>query len=78
MMNSPHSSFVSFATTQAQARSCDQTQIRKVSMLDMTFPAEYTGDVDFLENRANDVCDCMATLMIVEPSQRLVVYKWRQ
>jgi hypothetical protein len=50
----------------------------QVSMLDMTFPAEYTGYVDYMENRANDDCDCMTTLVTADPSQRLVVYKWRQ
>ncbi|TVU36988.1 hypothetical protein EJB05_18950, partial [Eragrostis curvula] len=41
---------------------------------DMTFIAEYTGDVDYLENRANDDCDCIMTLLLTaEPSKRLVI-----
>jgi hypothetical protein len=70
--------FRTFTTAQAQAISCDQTQIRKVPMPDMTFPIEYTGDVDYLENRANDDCDYLTTLVIADPSHRLVIYKWRQ
>ncbi|XP_052157552.1 probable Histone-lysine N-methyltransferase ATXR5 [Oryza glaberrima] len=41
---------------------------------DMTFIAEYTGDVDFLENRANDDGDSIMTLLLTEdPSKRLVI-----
>ncbi|OEL21161.1 putative Histone-lysine N-methyltransferase ATXR5 [Dichanthelium oligosanthes] len=41
---------------------------------DLTFIAEYTGDVDYLENRANDDCDCIMTLLLTaDPSQRLVI-----
>ncbi|KAF0893795.1 hypothetical protein E2562_029685 [Oryza meyeriana var. granulata] len=41
---------------------------------DMTFIAEYTGDVDFLENRVNDDCDSIMTLLLTEdPSKRLVI-----
>ncbi|KAL6853961.1 hypothetical protein ACP4OV_019990 [Aristida adscensionis] len=41
---------------------------------DMTFIAEYVGDVDYLEHRANDDCDCLMTLLLTEdPSQRLVI-----
>ncbi|KAK8454526.1 hypothetical protein SEVIR_5G470800v4 [Setaria viridis] len=41
---------------------------------DMTFIAEYVGDVDYLENRANDDCDCIMTLLLTaDPSQRLVI-----
>nr|CAB3475547.1 unnamed protein product [Digitaria exilis] len=41
---------------------------------DMTFIAEYAGDVDYLENRANDDCDCIMTLLLTtDPSQRLVI-----
>jgi [histone H3]-lysine27 N-methyltransferase len=41
---------------------------------DMTFIAEYTGDVDYLLNRANDDCDCIMTLLVTaEPSKRLVI-----
>ena len=73
MTNSPHSSSVSFATAHAQARSRNQTEIRKVPIQDMTLPAKYTGDVDYLENRANDDCNCMTMLLTVDPSQRLVI-----
>uniref|UniRef100_J3L866 [histone H3]-lysine(27) N-methyltransferase n=2 Tax=Oryza brachyantha TaxID=4533 RepID=J3L866_ORYBR len=41
---------------------------------DMTFITEYTGDVDFLEKRANDDCDSIMTLLLTEdPSKRLVI-----
>ncbi|WVZ67274.1 hypothetical protein U9M48_016378 [Paspalum notatum var. saurae] len=41
---------------------------------DMTFIAEYAGDVDYLERRANDDCDCIMTLLLpADPSQRLVI-----
>ena len=41
---------------------------------DMTFITEYAGDVDYLENRASDDCDCIMTLLLTEdPSQRLVI-----
>ncbi|CAO2195983.1 unnamed protein product [Urochloa humidicola] len=41
---------------------------------DLTFIAEYAGDVDYLENRANDDCDCIMTLLLTAvPSQRLVI-----
>ena len=41
---------------------------------DMTFIAEFAGDVDYLENRENDDCDCLMTLLwTVDPSQRLVI-----
>ncbi|KAK3163099.1 hypothetical protein QOZ80_1BG0097650 [Eleusine coracana subsp. coracana] len=41
---------------------------------DMTFIAEYTGDVDYLENRADDDSDCIMTLLLsAEPSKRLVI-----
>ena len=40
---------------------------------DMTFIAEFAGDVDYLENRENDDCDCLMTLLwIADPFQRLV------
>ena len=32
---------------------------------DMTFLAEYSGDIDYLENRANDECDCLMTLLLL-------------
>ena len=41
---------------------------------DMTFIAEFAGDVDYLVNRENDDCDCLMTLLwTVDPSQRLVI-----
>jgi len=40
----------------------------------MTFAAEFAWDVDYLENRENDDCDCLMTLLWkVDPSQRLVI-----
>ena len=40
----------------------------------MTFAAEFAGDVDYLENRENDDCDCLMTLLLTPyPSQRLVI-----
>jgi hypothetical protein len=46
---------------------------------DMTFLAEYSGDVDYLNNRANDDCDCLMMLLLrANPSQSLVICpdKW--
>jgi len=41
---------------------------------DMTFIDEFAGDVDYLENRENDDCDCLMTLLWTDdPSQRLVI-----
>ncbi|KQK11697.1 hypothetical protein BRADI_2g61717v3 [Brachypodium distachyon] len=41
---------------------------------DMTFIAEYTGDVDYFENRVNDDCDSIMTLLwTTDPSKRLVI-----
>lgn len=41
---------------------------------DMTFITEYAGDVDFLENRANDDCDSIMTLLsTADPSRKLVI-----
>ncbi|KAL6616775.1 hypothetical protein ACP70R_039045 [Stipagrostis hirtigluma subsp. patula] len=49
-------------------------QIADADIKDMTFIAEYVGDVDYLEHRANDDCDCLMTLLLTEdPSQRLVI-----
>lgn len=45
-----------------------------VDTKDMTFLAEYTGDVDFLESRANDNCDSIMTLLsAADPSKKLVI-----
>jgi len=41
---------------------------------DMTFIAQFAGDVDYLENRENDYCDCLMTLLLTaDPSQRLII-----
>ncbi|KAK3211671.1 hypothetical protein Dsin_016377 [Dipteronia sinensis] len=41
---------------------------------DMTFIAEYNGDVDFLNNREHDDCDSMMTLLLAtDPSKSLVI-----
>ncbi|XP_044487999.1 probable Histone-lysine N-methyltransferase ATXR5 isoform X2 [Mangifera indica] len=41
---------------------------------DMTFIAEYIGDVDFLKNREHDDCDSMMTLLLaIDPSKSLVI-----
>ncbi|KAJ0097564.1 hypothetical protein Patl1_27858 [Pistacia atlantica] len=41
---------------------------------DMTFIAEYIGDVDFLKNREHDDCDSMMTLLLAtDPSKSLVI-----
>ncbi|PKA59774.1 Histone-lysine N-methyltransferase ATXR6 [Apostasia shenzhenica] len=41
---------------------------------DMTFITEYTGDVDYLENREHDDCDSMMTLLLAtNPSHSLVI-----
>ncbi|XP_068316652.1 probable Histone-lysine N-methyltransferase ATXR5 [Pyrus communis] len=43
-------------------------------MKDMTFIAEYTGDVDYIKHRENDDCDSMMTLLLAtEPSKSLVI-----
>lgn len=41
---------------------------------DMTFIAEYTGDVDYIKNREYDDCDSMMTLVLgSETSSKLVI-----
>lgn len=40
---------------------------------DMTFIAEYTGDVDYLKNREKDDCDSMMTLLLANDSSRSLV-----
>ncbi|KAJ8769177.1 hypothetical protein K2173_000952 [Erythroxylum novogranatense] len=41
---------------------------------DMTFIAEYTGDVDYIRNREHDDCDSMMTLLLSkDPSNSLVI-----
>ena len=54
--------FLSF-TVQADANSKD-----------ITFIAQFAGDVDYLENRENDDCGCLMTLLLTaDLSQRLVI-----
>ena len=53
---------------------CSFTVQADADIKDMTFITEYAGDVDYLENRASDDCDCIMTLLLTEdPSQRLVI-----
>ncbi|XP_057542921.1 probable Histone-lysine N-methyltransferase ATXR5 [Amaranthus tricolor] len=41
---------------------------------DMTFIAEYTGDVDYIKNREKDDCDSLMTLLLAtDPSNSLVI-----
>lgn len=41
---------------------------------DMTFIAEYSGDVDFIKNRERDDCDSLMTLLLAtDPSKSLVI-----
>ena len=41
---------------------------------DMTFIAEYTGDVDYIKNREHDDCDSMMTLLLAtDPTKSLVI-----
>lgn len=41
---------------------------------DMTFIAEYVGDVDYIKNREHDDCDSMMTLLsATDPSRSLVI-----
>ncbi|KAL2906741.1 putative Histone-lysine N-methyltransferase ATXR5 [Bienertia sinuspersici] len=41
---------------------------------DMTFIAEYSGDVDFIKNRERDDCDSLMTLLLAtDPSNSLVI-----
>ncbi|KAE9608704.1 putative histone-lysine N-methyltransferase chromatin remodeling SET family [Lupinus albus] len=40
---------------------------------DMTFIAEYTGDVDYLKNREHDDCDSMMTLLLPSESAHNLV-----
>ncbi|XP_054805322.1 probable Histone-lysine N-methyltransferase ATXR5 isoform X2 [Prosopis cineraria] len=44
------------------------------SIKDMTFIAEYTGDVDYIKNREHDDCDSLMTLLLAtDPSKSLVI-----
>lgn len=41
---------------------------------DMTFIAEYTGDVDYIKNREHDDCDGIMTLLLAtNPAKSLVI-----
>ncbi|XP_065875746.1 probable Histone-lysine N-methyltransferase ATXR5 [Euphorbia lathyris] len=40
---------------------------------DMTFIAEYTGDVDFIKNREDDDCDSMMTLLLAKEEYKSLV-----
>ncbi|XP_022741490.1 probable Histone-lysine N-methyltransferase ATXR5 isoform X2 [Durio zibethinus] len=40
---------------------------------DMTFIAEYTGDVDYIKNRENDDCDSMMTLLLATDTSKSLV-----
>ncbi|XP_028798116.1 probable Histone-lysine N-methyltransferase ATXR5 isoform X1 [Neltuma alba] len=41
---------------------------------DMTFIAEYTGDVDYIKNREHDDCDSLMTLLLAtDPTKSLVI-----
>lgn len=54
--------------------SCSYTVVADGPIKDMTFIAEYTGDVDYIKNRERDDCDSMMTLLLAtEPSQSLVI-----
>ena len=41
----------------------------------MSFIAEYTGHVDYIENMANDDCDSIMTLLsTTDPSKKLLIW----
>lgn len=40
---------------------------------DMTLITEYTGDVDFLENRKNDDCDGIMTVLLADDLSKSLV-----
>lgn len=53
---------------------CSYTVEADAQIKDMTFIAEYTGDVDYIKNRENDDCDSMMTLLLAtNPSESLVI-----
>jgi [histone H3]-lysine27 N-methyltransferase len=43
---------------------CSYTVEADSPIKDMTFIAEYTGDVDYIKKRESDDCDSMMTLII--------------
>ena len=46
-----------------------------VDIMDMTFIAEYTVYVDYLENGQNDDCNSVITLLSTDdPSKKLVIF----
>ena len=54
--------------------SCSYTVEADGLIKDMTFIAEYTGDVDYIRNREHDDCDSMMTLLLAtDPSKSLVI-----
>ncbi|KAJ4715274.1 Histone-lysine N-methyltransferase ATXR6 [Melia azedarach] len=55
--------------------SCEGFTVEADSQIkDMTFIAEYIGDVDFIKNREHDDCDSMMTLLLAtDPSKSLVI-----
>lgn len=53
---------------------CSFTVEADSQIKDMTFIAEYIGDVDFIRNREHDDCDSMMTLLLAtDPSKSLVI-----
>jgi hypothetical protein len=53
---------------------CSYTVEADGPIKDMTFIAEYTGDVDYIKNREHDDCDSMMTLLLAnDPSKSLVI-----
>jgi hypothetical protein len=53
---------------------CSFTVEADEQIKDLTFLAEYTGDVDYIKNRENDDCDSMMTLLLaMDPSKSLVI-----
>ena len=53
---------------------CSYTVEADGQIKDMTFIAEYTGNVDYLKNREHDDCDSMMTLLLAtNPSKSLVI-----
>lgn len=53
---------------------CSFTVEADEQIKDLTFLAEYTGDVDYIKNRENDDCDSMMTLLLaMNPSKSLVI-----
>ncbi|WRX08520.1 SET domain - like 3 [Theobroma cacao] len=53
--------------------SCSYTVEADGQIKDMTFIAEYTGDVDYIKNRENDDCDSLMTLLLATDSSKSLV-----